>query len=66
MQRLILPDFFVVLFRPNFMLVSEGYLMKMHKNQWVLNTLFPPDIPWGAIHQGTPHGVWSADTFAVT
>jgi hypothetical protein len=59
-------DFSVVLFRPNFMLVSEGYPMKMHKNQWVLNTLFPPDIPWGAIHHGTTHGVWGADTFAVT
>jgi hypothetical protein len=59
-------DFSVVLFRLHSMLVSEEYLMKTHKNQWVLNTLFPPDIPWGVIHQGTPHGVWGADTFAVT
>jgi len=26
-------DFFVVLFRPHFMLVSEEYPMKTHKNQ---------------------------------
>jgi hypothetical protein len=29
-----LPDFSVVLFRPNFMLVPEGHPMKVHKNQW--------------------------------
>jgi hypothetical protein len=29
-------DFSVVLLRPNFMLVSEEHLMKMHKNQWLL------------------------------
>ena len=39
-----IPDFSVVRFRPHFMLVSEGYPMKMHKNQWVLNTLFPHSI----------------------
>jgi hypothetical protein len=31
-------DFSVVLFRPNFMLVSDGHPMKVHKNQW-LSTL---------------------------
>jgi hypothetical protein len=34
-------DFSVVLFRPNFMLASEGLLMKMHKNQWLLNFCLP-------------------------
>ena|SRR6516165_7042820 len=42
------PDFSVVLFRPNFMLASEEHLMKVHKNQWFLNSLPPPDISWGA------------------
>jgi hypothetical protein len=42
------PDFSVVLFRPDCMLVSEGHLMKMHENQWLSNLLPPPDIPWGA------------------
>jgi 4-amino-4-deoxy-L-arabinose transferase-like glycosyltransferase len=51
------PDFSVVLFRPNFMLGSEGYLMKVHKNQWLSNPLSPRDIPWGTTNQGTPHGV---------
>jgi len=32
-------DFSVVLFRPNFMLVSEDHPMKTHKNQWLLNPL---------------------------
>jgi hypothetical protein len=55
-----------MLFRSDFVLFSEKNHVKVPKNQWVLNTLFPPDIPWGAIHHGTPHGVWGADTFAVT
>jgi len=52
-----LPDFSVVLFRPNFMLVSEENPVKTHKNQWLLNPLSPPDIPCGATNQGTHHGV---------
>jgi len=51
------PDFSVVLFRPNFMLPSEEYRMKVHKNQWLLNLLYPLDIPWRATNQGTTHGV---------
>jgi hypothetical protein len=47
------------------MLISEKNRMKMHTNQWLLNTLSPLDIPWGATKQGTPHGGWGADTFAV-
>src|SRR5262249_24967223 len=39
------PDFSVVLFRPNFMLASEEYPMKAHKNQWLLTMLSPPAIP---------------------
>jgi hypothetical protein len=45
-------DFSVVLFRSNFMLVSEEYPMKTHKNQWLLNVLSPPDTPCGATSQG--------------
>src|SRR4029450_7287076 len=35
-------DFSVVLFRPNFMLASEGYPLKAHKNQWLSTLLSPP------------------------
>jgi hypothetical protein len=59
-------DFSVVLFRPNFMLAFEGYPMKVHKNQWLSTLLCPPILPCGATNQGTYHGVWGADTFAVT
>jgi hypothetical protein len=52
----IIPDFSVVLFRPNFMLVSEEPPMKTHKNQCLLNPPTPPDIPCGATNQGTSHG----------
>ena len=58
--------FSVVLFRPNFMLASEEYPMKAHKNQWLLATPSPPAIPCGGTNQGTHHGVWRADIFAVT
>jgi hypothetical protein len=51
------PDFSVVLFRPNFMLVSEEHAMKTHKNQWLLNHLSTADIPCGATNQGRHHGV---------
>jgi hypothetical protein len=37
------PDFSVVLFRPAFMLASEKYPMKAHKNQLLLARLCPPD-----------------------
>ena len=60
------PDFSVVLFRPNFILVSEEYPVKTHKNQWLLNLLSPPAFLCGAANQGTHHGVWSADAFAGT
>ncbi|MDQ3830082.1 MAG: type II secretion system F family protein, partial [Candidatus Tectomicrobia bacterium] len=40
------PDFSVVRFRPNFMLVSEEHPMKTHKNQWLLNPPSPPEILW--------------------
>jgi hypothetical protein len=60
------PDFSVVLFRPNFMLASEGYPMKAHKNQRLLTLPSPPNLPCGATNQGTYHGVWWADAFAVT
>ena len=59
-------DFSVVLFRSDFMLASEAHSMKVHKNQWLLTLPSPPDLPYGAMNQGTPHGVWDADAFAVT
>jgi hypothetical protein len=34
-------DFSVVLFRPNFTLVSEDHLMKMHKKSMAFNLLSP-------------------------
>jgi hypothetical protein len=61
-----LPDFSVVLFRPNFMLASEEHLMKVHKNQWLSTMPSPPDLPYGATNQGLHHGVRGADAFAVT
>jgi hypothetical protein len=59
-------DFSVVLFRLDFMLASEEDPMKAHKNQWLLTMPSPPAIPCGAMNQGTHHGVWRADAFAVT
>jgi hypothetical protein len=59
-------DFSVVLFRPNFMLASEEYPMKAHKNQRLLALPSPPNLPCGGTNQGTRHGVWYADAFAVT
>ena len=52
------PDFSVVLFRPNFMLSSEGYPMKVHKNQRLLILPSPPNLPCGATNQGAHHDVW--------
>jgi len=40
--HVIVPEFSVVLFRPNFMLVSEEHPMKTHKNQWLLILLSLP------------------------
>src|SRR5262249_32158505 len=51
-------DFSVVLFQPNFMLASEGHLMKVHKNQRLLTILCPPNLSCGATNQGTYDGVW--------
>ena len=50
---LLMGDFSVVLFRPNFMLVSEEYLMKSHKNQWFLPLLSLPELPYGGTNPGT-------------
>jgi hypothetical protein len=65
-QELLLTDFSVLLFRPNFMLTSEEHPMKAHKNQGLLTTPSSPVIPCGATNQGTHHGVCGADAFAVT
>jgi hypothetical protein len=53
---LLMGDFSVVLFRPHFMLVSEEYLMKSHKNQWLLTLLSLPELPYGGTNQGTCPG----------
>src|SRR5256714_10962625 len=58
-------DFSVVLFQPHFMLASKKHPMKVHKNQRLVSLLSPTDILCGATNQGTPHGVWGADAFAV-
>ena len=60
------PDFSVVLFRPHFMLASEDYPMKVHKNQWLSAPLSSPDLPCGATNQGTHPGVWDAAAFPDT
>ncbi len=49
-------DFSVVLFRPNFMLVSEEHPMKVHKNQWLLTLPSPPDYPLWSHEPG--HTPW--------
>ena len=59
-------DFSVLLFRPHFMLASEGYPMKVHKHQRLLTLPSPPHLPCGATNQGTYHDVWWVDAFAVT
>jgi hypothetical protein len=41
-----------VLFRPNFMLVSEEHPMKTHKNQWLWSMLYPPEHLSGATSRG--------------
>jgi hypothetical protein len=64
-RSLLMGDFSVVLFQAHFMLSSKKHPVKVHKNQWLVNLLSPTDILCGATNQGTPHGVWGADAFAV-
>jgi len=47
-----MPDFSVVLFRPNFMLASEEHPMKAHKNRWVWIMPQPPERLSGATSRG--------------
>ena len=58
-------DFSVVLLQSDFMLASEEHPMKVHKNQWLSNLLFPPAIPCGATNQGTHPRGWGAGASAV-
>jgi hypothetical protein len=44
-------DFSVVLFRSDYMLVSEKNHMKSHKNQRVLTMPCPPELLAGATHR---------------
>ena len=39
--------------------------MKVHKNQRFLTLPSPPNLSCGATHEGTYHGAWGADAFAV-
>jgi hypothetical protein len=48
------PDFSVVLFRSDFVLVSEKNHVKTHKNQWVLTMSYSPECLSGATHRGQP------------
>jgi hypothetical protein len=61
-----LPGFSVVLFRPNFTLFFEKDRMKVHKNQSFLTLPSPLNLPCRVTNQGTYHGVWWTDAFAVT
>ena len=64
-KRLKDTDFSVVLFRSDFVLVSEKNHMKMHKNQWLLTPLSPLDIPCRATNWGKYYEGWGADACAV-
>jgi hypothetical protein len=46
------PDFPVVLFRSDFVLVSEKNHMKVHKNQWLWDGPYSPDHLSGSISRG--------------
>jgi hypothetical protein len=45
-------DFSAVLFRPHFMLASEGCPMKVHKNQWLRAIPYAPECLAGATRRG--------------
>jgi hypothetical protein len=49
-------DFSVVLFRPNFVLVSEKNRKKVHKNQWFLAMPYPLERLAGSHKPRTNHG----------
>src|SRR5262245_46936777 len=46
------PDFSVVLFRSDFVLVSEKNHMKVHKNQWLWDGPYSPGHLSGALSRG--------------
>ena len=50
------PDFSVVLFRSDCMLVSERHPMKMHKNQWLSKLSFP-FVDFRQVSRGFMHEV---------
>jgi len=45
-------DFSVVLFRSDFVLISEKNYMKAHKNQWVCTIPYPPECLAEATSRG--------------
>ena len=54
-----------MLFRSDFVLVSEKNYMKVHKNQWFWDRPYSPDHLPGAISRGHPRVPGGADAFAV-
>jgi hypothetical protein len=61
-----LPDFSVVLFRSDFVLVSEKNHMKVHKNQWIGTMSYPPERLSGVTSRGQTMVPGGAEAFAVT
>ena len=60
------PDFPVVLFRSDFVLVSEKNHMKVHKNQWIGTMSYPPERLSGVTSRGQTMVPGGAEAFAVT
>ena len=50
--REIVSDFSVMLFRSDFVLISEKNYMKAHKNQWVCTIPYPPECLAEATSRG--------------
>jgi hypothetical protein len=59
-------DFSVVLFRSDFVLVSEKNHMKVHKNQWIGTMSYPPERLSGVTRRGQTMVPGGAEAFAVT
>ena len=60
------PDFSVVLFRSDFVLVSEKNHMKVHTNQWIGTMSYPPERLAGVTSRGQTMAPGGAESFAVT
>jgi hypothetical protein len=58
-------DFSVVLFRSDFVLVSENNHMKVHKNQWIGTMSYPPERLSGVTRRGQTMAPGGAEAFVV-